>query len=137
MKRRNLAKILASNQPKIRNRAALIIRKTADNQAVVPLLFAIFKKANRNYNGTLVYALQSLDCSHYLKEIFKILFFEGYEAKLMAYQILCDQEFIFTKNDLLKIQKMYQKHQQLAVKNEDETNEMINDAYIGYMSYLK
>ncbi len=135
-KKRNLSKILLSKQPKVRNRAALIIRKIADNQAIMPLLSAIFKKRNRNYNGTLVYALQVLDCSNYLKEIFKILFFEGFEAKHMAYSILCDQEFVFTKTDLIAIQKMYREYEKIACKNDTETNEMIRDSYVAYMSYL-
>jgi hypothetical protein len=84
-----------------------------------------------------VYALQDLDCSHYLKEIFQILFFEGYEAKYMAYQILYNQEFIFTKKDLLKIQKTYQEFSKIAPRNDDETNEMILATFEGFISYLE
>jgi|JI7StandDraft_1071085.scaffolds.fasta_scaffold407577_2 hypothetical protein len=133
----NLIKILASSSPKIRNRVALKLKDLKYNQAVKPLLSAIFKKGNRHYNGTLVYALQDLDCSHYLKEIFQILFFEGYEAKYMAYQILYNQEFIFTKKDLLKIQKTYQEFSKIAPRNDDETNEMILATFEGFISYLE
>src|SRR3982074_320396 len=88
------------------NRAALALEDIKDNMALEPLLTAIFKKQNHNYNGTMVFALQALDCSKKLKEIFRILFFETYEAKISAYAILCDQTFDFTKQDLIEIQKM-------------------------------
>ncbi len=40
----------------------------------------------------MVFALESLDCSQKLKEIFRILFYESYESKLSADAILNDQE---------------------------------------------
>jgi HEAT repeat protein len=102
-----LISLLASDNPGIRNTAALALEDIKDNIALDPLLAAIFKKENHNYNGTMVFALQSLDCSKNLKDIFRILFYETHESKISAYAILCDQTFEFTTQDLTEIQQMW------------------------------
>lgn len=102
-----LISLLSSENPLTRNGAALALRKIGDNSALEPLLATIFKKENHGYNGTMVYALESLDCSKKLKEIFKILFYETYESKMSAYSILSREEFEFTEADLLLIQQMW------------------------------
>jgi len=81
-----LISILSSDNSDIRNRAALALENIKDNRALEPLLAAIFIKENHNYNGTMVFALEPLDCSKKLKEIFKILFFETYESNISFYQ---------------------------------------------------
>jgi hypothetical protein len=136
-----LISLIASDNPGIRNRAALALEDIKDNRALEPLLTAIFKKENFNYNGTMVFALESLDCSQKLKEIFKILFYETYEAKVSAFAILADQIFNFTKDNLLEIQKMWNEcklHPEKCPDFDDiETREMIQDAVDGFMCYLK
>jgi len=135
-----LKSLLADDDSKIRNRAALVLGDIKDNSAVEPLLKAIFKKENHDYNGTLVYALEALDCSQKLKEVFRILFFESYESKLHAYNILTEQEFEFTKSDLKEIQNMWNEYKnnpdQHQLYDDQETKEMIQDAVEGYMWYL-
>ena len=102
-----LISLLLLDNSGIRNRAALALEDIKDNRAVEPLLNAIFKKENHNYNGTLVYALESLDCSGKLKEIFRILIYETYEAKMVADTILSEQKFDFNDDDLIEIQEMW------------------------------
>ena len=125
----------------IRNRTALALEEIKDNRALEPLLKAIFKKENHNYNGTMVFALESLDCSKKLKEIFKILFYETYESKISAHSILEEQIFEFTEQDILDIQKMWEEckvHTKTCPGIEDaETKAMMQDSVDGYMSYLK
>jgi len=136
-----LISLIALDDSSIRNRAALALENIKDNRAIEPLLSSIFKKENFNYNGTMVFALESLDCSKKLKEIFKILFYETYEAKISAYAILSVQIFDFTKEDLIEIQKMWDgcKLNPETCPNFDdiETREMMQDAVDGFMSYLK
>jgi hypothetical protein len=102
-------------------------------------LTSIFKKENHNNNGTMVFALESLDCSQKLKEIFKILFFETYESKISAYAILSDQPFDFTKEDLIEIKQMWgyckQHPEKCPFYDDIETREMMQDAVDGFMSY--
>lgn len=135
-----LISLTALDNSGIRNRAALALADIQDNRALEPLLTAIFKKENHHYNGTMVFALTSLDCSQKLKEIFKILFYESYEAKLSAYTILSDQIFDFTKKDLLEIQNMWDECKQHPSKcpcYEDlETRKMMQNIVDGFMSYL-
>ncbi len=136
-----LISLIALDNSGIRNRAALALEDIKDNRALEPLLTAIFKKENFNYNGTMVFALESLDCSQKLKEIFKILFYETYEAKMSAFAILADQIFNFTKDDLLEIQEMWNDCKLHPDKCPDfydlETREMIQDAVDGFITYLK
>ena len=136
-----LISLIALDNSGIRNRAALALEDIKDNRALEPLLTAIFKKENFNYNGTMVFALESLDCSQKLKEIFKILFYETYEAKMSAFAILADQIFNFTKDDLLEIQEMWNDcklHPDKCPDFDDlETREMIQDAVDGFITYLK
>lgn len=56
----------------IRNRAALALRDIEDSRAVNPLLKAINEEENKNYNGTMAYALETF--SQPIKERFLFLF---------------------------------------------------------------
>jgi hypothetical protein len=134
-----LISLLDLDDSGIRNRAALALEKIADNKAVEPLFKSIFK--NHNYNGTMVFALESLDCSKHLKDIFKILFSESYEAKISAMAILDTQIFEFTSQDLMDIKEMWEDcklHPEKCPEIEDdEVKKEIQDSVDGFMEYLK
>jgi HEAT repeat protein len=136
-----LKSLLKSENPIVRNCAALALKDMKDNRALEPLLEAIFKKENHNYNGNMVFALEGLDCSQKLKEIFKILFYESYESKLSAYAILSKQEFEFSEEDLHEINDMWEDTKQHPEKCQSydygDVPEMIQDAVDGYMRYLQ
>jgi hypothetical protein len=87
-----------------RNMAALGLHDLADNQALEPLLTAINKPSNQNSNGTMAYALDGLDCSEKLNEIFDLLFYGDAEVKMAATLILNNQDFCFTSEELNNIQ---------------------------------
>lgn len=135
-----LISLLNLDNSSIRNSAALALEEIKDNRAVEPLLNSIFKKENHNYNGTMVFALKSLDCSRYLTDIFKILFYETYEAKLSAFAILNDQIFEFTEAEIREVQKIWadcKLNPKSCEGYEDEkTREMMEDAVEGYIVYL-
>ena len=135
-----LISLLKASEQHTRNYAALALREIADNRALDPLLNAIFKKENHNHNQTLVYALETLDCSNHLVEIFKILFYESYVGKISASKILDEQIFSFTKQDLLTIEMMWEdcklnpeKHFLLS----EETILDIQNSVDGYLAYLQ
>ena len=96
--------LLDQDKSKMRNIAALGLHDIADNQALTPLLKAINKPSNKNSNGTMAYALESLDCSEKLNEIFDLLFYGDAEVKMAATSILNNQDFHFTSDDLNKIE---------------------------------
>lgn len=132
--------LLELAKPEIRNRAALALREIENNRAIEPLLKSILKPENKNYNGTMVYALQKLDCKYKLVEIFKILFSQGYEAKIGAYSILDRQVFEFSRDDLKEIQEMWKDYNLNPEKGEGFDNEktklMMQEAYDGFMEYI-
>ena len=136
-----LIELLESNDARIRNAASLSIRETKDSRAIQPLLKSIFKPENRDYNGTMVYALQTLDCKNQLVELFKILFYESYESKMGAYTILDKQIFEFSREDLIEIKRMCKecndKPEKVNGFDDEETILMMKDAYEGFMEYLK
>ncbi|MBP7283744.1 MAG: HEAT repeat domain-containing protein [Leptospiraceae bacterium] len=133
----SLISLLSSKNPLTRNEAALALKDRQENSALEPLLAAIFKKENHGYNGTMVYALESLDCSKKLKEIFQILFYETFESKMSAYSILTNQEFEFTKQDLLEIQQIWDDCKLHPEKcpnyDEEETRAMMEDMVTSFI----
>jgi hypothetical protein len=133
-----LISLLDSTDPDIYSIAAYTLRDIADNEALEPLMKAIFKKENLNYNGTLVFALQTLNCSHKFKELFEILFYHGYESKILAYQILGGQEFEFKRGELQDILAEWEDikiHPDKCLFYED-SKEMIQKTIDGYAGYL-
>ena len=133
-----LLNLLSSNEMRIRNAAALAIRNLQDSKAIEPLLVSIFNPENKDYNGTMVYALQTLDCKNNLVDIFKILFYESYESKIVAYAILEEQTFEFSREELLKIKAMWGEIENNSNELYDkETMLMMKDAYEGFISYLE
>ncbi len=87
----SLLPLLASPEPAIRHEAALKLRDLGNNAAVEPLFAAIINPANVNHRGTLVYALQTLDCSNYFSQLFDLALFGGYEVQCGALTILEEQ----------------------------------------------
>ncbi|GAB3228638.1 hypothetical protein J0A67_13960 [Algoriphagus aestuariicola] len=89
----------------IRDAVALTFRRNRFNDAVDPLLNSIKKKENKGCNGTMAYALETLDCSLRLKDLFDILFDDNsYETRCHILRILDEQIFEFTEEDLLEIE---------------------------------
>jgi hypothetical protein len=135
----HLIKLIESEDPIVRNAAALKLKDLKDDRAIVPLLNSIFK--NRNFNGTMVYALESLNCEKHFINIFKILFHEGYEAKIAANSILNEQVFEFTQEDLFCIQSMWKdcilNPKEYEGFGNKETRSMMEDNYDGFMKYLE
>ena len=133
--------LLESTDPQVRNSVALGIYELKPQTALEPLLTAIFRPENHNYNGTLVYALEQLDCTNKLKDVFRILFYESYEAKMSAYAILDKQTFEFSRTDILEIKAMWEDLLANPEKcygfDEGDTKAMIKDSVDGFVGYLK
>ena len=131
--------LLESQDNDIKNVVALILRDIGDSNAIDPLMAAICNKENFNFNGTLVYALQTLDCSQKLKELFEIMFYQGYEPAIMASMILNEQVFEFTKQNILDILAVWE---DIKINNEkcpiyEDKKRMIQSCIDGFASYLQ
>ncbi len=99
---------LGSSDPQIRNRVALGIHESKDQRALTPLLRAILAPQNKNYNGTLVFALEALDCTAHFQEVFDILFYQSYEAKMSAAAILSEQSFIVNTGSIQSVKQKWE-----------------------------
>ena len=96
-----LVSLLGSSDGAVRNGAAVRLRNLQDNRAVEPLFQAINVAANINNRGTLVYALQTLDCSEHFTDLFQLALHGNYEVH-MALIILEEQEFAADDAQLAK-----------------------------------
>ena len=134
-----IIEMLNSDDGQIRYIASHLILNFKLEEAKDKLIERILDKNIFNHNGTMTYALEHLDCSNNLAEVFNILATQSYESKLHAYNILSEQEFEFTiedPNELTNIWSELVLHQNGKNKLESETYEMIKDAYEGFIKYL-
>jgi hypothetical protein len=121
----------------LRNYAALSLLDIRNSRAVEPLINTILKRGTINYNGTLVYTLSFFNCSYKFKEIFQILFYQGYEAKCIAANILSDQEFEFTRQDIIDIKAMWEQLKLHPDESYLKSKDLIDESVEGYLSYLE
>lgn len=132
-----LISLLELDDPRIRNHAALALEQISDDRAIEPLLKAIFKQENHNCNGTVVFALQALNCSKYLVSIVRILLFETFESKMSAYTILTTQKFNASNEEIAEIELMWNKCRnspECCVGYDDpRIREMMEDAMQNYI----
>jgi hypothetical protein len=122
----------------IRNCSAMILREMKDSRAVDPLLVAINKEENKLDVGTRVYALETLDCSQKVKEIFDILFYRRYLAKISAFNILEEQIIEFTEEDVWSIKAKWEECKKNPESCPDFVAckadiEMFVEAFMGYL----
>jgi len=131
---------LESKNSSIRHIASMMIIRFEIHEAAQMLIKRILDKDTLNSNGTMAFALEDLNCENYLLQIFKILATQSYESKCHAYNILSEQEFIFTKNDIVRMKEILDYVDQNREENqifEDETFEMIKDGFEGFNTYLR
>jgi hypothetical protein len=98
---------LNSEEHRVRNGAALVLREQPDCRAVEPLINNVINPIDSKKCATFVYALETHDCSEHFLDIFKILFYSNFECKVNAHNILAEQQFRFTDNDLYQIKEMW------------------------------
>jgi hypothetical protein len=140
--------LLDQPNPSVRNAVALTFMDNKFDYALDQLLKSITKEENKNARGTMVYALQALDCSNKLKELFYILFTatNNVEVQTGILTILDEQKFEFTKNDLIEIQYKWEKLKDNwdesngikkgAVKEYEIDQDIIQNLVDGFVSYL-
>lgn len=123
----------------LRNKASIGLHDLADSRAAEPLMKAILKKENENYRGTMVYALETLNCSHLLPQLFDLLFYGDAEVKLGASRVLDRQTFGFNSEDLYTIRAKWEdlKLHPEKCPDFDESKEEIEHSVDGFLAYLK
>lgn len=98
-----LVEALDSNDNWIRNAASLGIREANNSSASKALLERIKELGTDEEIGTLVYSLETFDCSRNLLDIVNLYFDGNYEVKVSAKAIFEDQQFQLTQKELGKV----------------------------------
>ena len=140
--------LLDQTNSEVRNAVALTFRDNEFNDALEPILNSINKKENKGYTGTLVYALEKLDCRLKLKELFNILFDNNsYEVQNHILTILDEQTFEFTEADLLEVKSTWEKLKDNwnelnnvdkdNLKEHDIDQDLVQSFVDGYVTYLE
>lgn len=144
-----LLSLLDQKNPLIRNAVALTCRDNKFDLAIESLLKAIKKPENLRTRGTLVYALEKLNCSQKLVELFDILFtgINNWEVQTSILTILEEQIFDFSEEDLLKIKAQWevlkpnwnslQNINKNDLKEIDIHEDLIQEFVDGFLDYLK
>jgi hypothetical protein len=94
-----LLPLITSKSASVRDGAALELRELAESGVQVPVepfLAAIKDPANRDHRGTLVYALEAMDCSQQFDLLSDLALHGDYEVSLHAYTILSEQPMAVT-----------------------------------------
>lgn len=144
-----LINLLDNENSSVRNAVALTFRDNKYNEAIEPLLKAINKIENVSHRGTMVYALETMDCKVKFRELFILLFngINNWEVQNSVLTILDEQEFEFSEEDLRFIKESWDslkdKWNQLNFIDEKNISEIDIDRnviqnYIDeFLSYLK
>ena len=135
-----IIKKLNSDDVSIRYIASSMIIQFQIELAKDKLIERILDPDTLNSNGTMSYALSHLNCESKLVELFKILATQSFESKNHAYNMLSDQIFKFTREDLTEIEQIWLKTKMQPKENQifdDETLNMVQDVYESFSAYLE
>ncbi|WP_420579926.1 hypothetical protein [Reichenbachiella sp.] len=143
-----LLELFQHEDSSIRNSVALTFKEHKYQEALDPIFKAVQTEAFRNSRGTLIFALQSLNCSHKLNELYNILFSatNNWEVQNGVLSILDEQEFEFTAEELLSIESTWKEvrgdwNRNNGIQEEKHTNFQIDEKTItevlnGFLSHL-
>lgn len=130
---------LNSDETPTRYIASSMVVEFQIQKAKNTLIKRILDAETMNSNGTMTFALGHLNCKDKLVDVFRILSTQSYESKCHAYNILSEQEFEFSKDDIEELTSIWTKVNHEKEKHhifDSETLEMIKDAYEGFRNYL-
>lgn len=71
-----------------RNTVALVLSSLKCNKAVTTIIKLLKNESESKYIGTLVYALQNLECHQYLEQIFHLIYIGNYEVRRNMFDLL-------------------------------------------------
>ena len=106
-----LLDMLKSDDAQIRNLAAVAIRESKDQKYFDPLIKRISELGTKGQIGTLVYALENLDCSRNLHAIANLNLNreKNMEVKHSTTVILNEQSFKLTKKEFEEVTSLLNK----------------------------
>ncbi len=86
-----------------RNIVALTLSELNCNDAVPYIIKIIINEHESKYIGTLIYSLQNLNCSDYLKHIFFLLYSGNYEVRRNIFDLIEQNKDKIPTDDLTKM----------------------------------
>ena len=96
----------AKNEDTI-NATSLALREIKNNKATDFLIKSLDNPINIKNKSTILYALETHDCSEYFLKIFTIFIVEkSDDVRLSAYDILMNQKFVLTPSEILKAEEL-------------------------------
>lgn len=98
-----LIQALKSDDNFIRNAASLGIREADDSIASKALFDRIIELGANEEIGTLVYSLETFDCSKYLMEIVNLYFDGNYEVQVSTLTIIEEQIFTLSYGEFQQV----------------------------------
>ena len=106
-------------------------------EALSPLLEAIFDNKNKNIQGMLAEYLDEYDCSQKFVQLFKLYLFGSVKAAAMAKEVLDYEEFDITPRVIRKAEKQWS-HYTGNVKKDElfELKKEEIDAFLGELKAL-
>lgn len=104
-----IKEIRYTKEKKHRNTIAIVLGDLKCNEAITTIVDLINMPQNRNCIGTLIYALQELDCEKEIKKIVHVLFDGNLESKCNMYHLLLDKIHSMSKEDRLECLDMIEK----------------------------
>lgn len=77
-----------ADNPNERNKLAILLSDFGKELAVIPIIKMIKDPRTKGNRGTLLYALEELDCSLYLDFLFSLMIEDNFEVSRQAYLII-------------------------------------------------
>lgn len=96
---------------KHRNTIAIVLGDLGCNEAVPIMVDLINMSENKNGIGTLLYALQSLDCEGKIKDILPILSDGNFEVKYNMYQLFLEKAGNMSREEQLECLDIIEKYE--------------------------
>lgn len=115
-----LIESLRSPLPNVRNAAALALRDNKVQGAVPVLVEAINNPANSDNRGTLVYALEEMDCGKLFSFLFRLALDSNYECRYKALGILQSRGFWVSDKDVSEAESMLNRYVKSPVRRDDD-----------------
>ncbi|MDU9690179.1 HEAT repeat domain-containing protein [Priestia aryabhattai] len=91
--------LVSTNNNMLRDALAIALADIGDHQAIEPLIGLLKSPKTLKSRGTLLYALESFNCSNYAELITELLFENNFEVSRQAF-ILLEAQMLHISNDV-------------------------------------
>lgn len=119
-----------TNEVCYRNTIAIILGDLKCNKAIDVLIELILDPQNENCRGTLIYALQALNCEHKLNRLMSILVDGNYEVKWNMYALLSEKRESMSEADKLNCINILKKEKARSQKATEFLEDILDNIFM-------